>query len=365
MPLEKGKISGKQLTVLYITTIVASAVVFLPGVVAAKAQQDAWISSIIAAITGFFLALLVLRLHSRFPEQNVIQYSRTILGKWPGLITGAGFAWFFIHINAVIIREFGAFLATVLPETPPVVFMALIVLLSAYYVRNGLEVCCRIAEFYFPIFVLQVVVIVLLVVKEVRWQLFEPILGAGWGPVIEGIFPPVMWFGEVITMSMILPYLHDKSQAARSLFLGVLLAGILFFLASFFTIGVFGGDLTANLNFPVFELARTISIAQFLERVDAVLMSFWVAGGVIKITTFNYCAVLGTAQLLNLSDYKPIILPLAVIQVFMALTGWENVGQLKYFINDIIAPYSLILFEGGIPLMLLVIARIRRLGVTK
>lgn len=365
MALEEGKISGKQLTILYATTVIASAVVFLPGVVAATAKQDAWISSIIAALAASLLVLVVLKLYSRFPDQNVIQYSQTILGKWVGLIVGAGFVWFFIHINAVIIREFGTFLAAILPETPPAVFMSLILLLSAYYVRNGLEVCCRIAEFYFPLFMVQVLLIVILVAKEIRWEFFKPILGNGIGPVVVSTLPPIMWFGEVITMTMILPYLNDKSQANKSLFLGLAIAGITFFLASFFTIGVFGGNFTSNLNFPVFELARIISIAQFLERVDAIVMGFWVAGGVIKITTFNYCAVLGTAQLFNLKEYKPLILPLAVIQVVLAITGWDNVTQLKHFIIYTIAPYSLILFEGGIPIMLLIIAKIRGLGVTK
>ncbi|MDO9573881.1 MAG: GerAB/ArcD/ProY family transporter, partial [Candidatus Contubernalis sp.] len=148
--LEEGKISIRQATLLMVTTVLATAILFLPAISTRQALQDAWISTIIATTNGVLIALLVVTLMRRFPAQTLIQYSEDIMGKFIGKIIGLGYIWFFLSTNAIIVREFGDFMvAAFMPRTPLLVFNAMIVILAIMAVKSGLEPLSRMNEWLF------------------------------------------------------------------------------------------------------------------------------------------------------------------------------------------------------------------------
>ena len=53
-------------------------------------------------------------------------------------------------------------------------------------------------------------------------------------------------------------------------------------------------------------------------------MAIWVVGAFVKISVFYYVAALGTAQWLNLSDYRPVVWPLGIIIVEFSFWSLPN-----------------------------------------
>ncbi len=56
-----------------------------------------------------------------------------------------------------------------------------------------------------------------------------------------------------------------------------------------------------------FNSVRLVSIANFLERLESVVLMAWILGGFIKVGVFYYAAVLGRAQWLGLKDYRSLV----------------------------------------------------------
>jgi len=124
------------------------------------------------------------------------------------------------------------------------------------------------------------------------------------------------------------------------------------------------GSLTEHLTFPFFSLARYISVARFLERVDALIMVMWVAGVTVKVAAFYYAAALGAGQLFGLKDYRPVVLPLGVILAAWSHSMFENTRELVVWLSTIWPPYAYT-FELVIPSLLLLVAVLRKKGGTE
>ncbi|MFE5324655.1 GerAB/ArcD/ProY family transporter, partial [Paenibacillus sp. NPDC056579] len=117
-------------------------------------------------------------------------------------------------------------------------------------------------------------------------------------------------------------------------------------------------NITGNFTYPVMQAARLVSIADFLEHVESVVVVIWVAGAYLKIAIYYYVLVLGTAQWLNLSNYKPIVFPLGVLLLVFTLWASPSLQDHSNFVSKA-APFYSSLVQILIPLLLLLIVYIR------
>ena len=363
---DEEKISSIQLMFLLVTIVTATAWLYVSAITAQKAGVDGWISLLVpSTIFGMAVVFVCSALCLRFPGRSVVEFSGDIVGKFAGKIVGLGYLFFFLYSNGVIIREFGDFVVTsFMMETPLLVFNSVMVLLAAYAVSNGLEVISRANQFVFPLAVLSLFVIVGLAIPAMHLDNLMAVLGNGLKPVLRGSLTTSSWRGEVVLLLMFWPYLNKPDQGRRAGLLAVAFIGILLSLDTASTVAVFGAETVANLTFPTLDLARYISIAGFLERLEAIVMILWVAGIFVKVACFYQAGALAASQLLGLKDYRALVLPLGVLQLVWSVTLFESSRELVFFLGKTFAPFAYV-FELGLPLLLLLIAMIRKKGGAK
>jgi spore germination protein KB len=87
-------------------------------------------------------------------------------------------------------------------------------------------------------------------------------------------------------------------------------------------------------------------------------MGIWVGGIFVKIALFLWCCVVSLGQAFNLQEYRPLIPPLGVLLVILALLSGESLLELNDFLLHSFPLYGL-LFEFFLPLFLLLAANIR------
>ena len=80
----------------------------------------------------------------------------------------------------------------------------------------------------------------------------------------------------------------------------------------------------------------------------------------IKFIICYYAFTVGLATWLGLRSYQSIVLPIGVVIVALSLIIYPNYVAEKNFASKI-WPYYAIPFEFGIPLLLWVVAKIRKL----
>ncbi len=358
--LEEGKISIRQAALLMVNTVLATAILFLPAISTRQALQDAWISVLITTANGVLISLLVVTLMRRFPEQTLVQYSEDIMGKFIGKLIGLGYIWWFLHTNAIIVREFGDFLAAAfMPRTPLLVFNAMLIILAVLAVKSGLEPLGRLNEWIFILNSFILIMIVTLSIPEIRLQNLQPIMEGGIVPALRGAYTPTSWFGEIITLGMIFPFLTQPQRGYRAAVGAHLIIGAFLFAVAVVTVGIFGPELLSRFKFPLIEVVRLISLGDFFERIESLVMIIWVGGVFVKVSVFHYVTVMAAAHTFNLKDYRPLALPLGILNVILSIHLFEGVTDLVEFLSTTFPVYALSTFEVGIPALLLLTALIR------
>lgn len=365
--LDGGKINGRQATLLLVNLILPTGLFFLSSVASRLAGRDAWLSMLLATLAGMLIALMAANLSLRFPDKTLFQFPELILGKWPGRFVVLLYVWYYIHTTAEVLRQFGDFISTAfLPETPIIVIEILIMAIVAYAVRNGLEVFARVNDLVFPLILVSVVIIISLAAREMDFKRLLPIFAdSGIAPLMKGAVMPTAWMGYAVTICVLTPHLNKKQDAYKAAVLSAVIFGLFLSVVTAGGIASFGPEISAQWMVPFLSLTRMVDIAKFLSRLEPVIMAVWVAGGAVQISFFHWVGVLGCAQWLGLKDYKPIVLPLTVIVLALNIALHDSILDLFAVLGTFWGPYSLTLFQVGIPFFLLVVATLRGRGVEK
>ncbi|MCK4260309.1 MAG: endospore germination permease [Halanaerobiales bacterium] len=358
---ESTKISNRQIIFLLIIVISSTGILYLPTSVYKEAKHDSWVSVIAVTLYGIITAYVVVTLGVMFKDQTVIQYSQKIVGRTFGKVIGLSYFVFFIHLNTIVIREFTELLQGPFFAETPLLFLTIgIILPSIYALYQGLEVFARVNEIIFPIFFLIVIGIFILSYRDMDFIKLIPVLAEGWMPVAKAVYYQTTWFGETSVLLILIPSLNLPEKVRRSAIISVIFAGILVLFSNVGVILVFGSQV-GQLTYPFLTLARYVSLAETFERLDSFVVFIWVLGVFVKIAILHYCAVICFTQLFNLKEYKKIIIPIGAMLVVLSIIQWSNFLQtMGTLTKRLVTPYGTM--QLVIPLILLIIAKLRKLG---
>ncbi len=360
--LEDGKISNQQFIFIFILCRLMLTMTYLSYFKAPPRNQDLWISGILSLPMHILLTLPAYFLARRFKSLSVIQSAEVILGP-VGKLVGALYIWFFLHRTSIVLREFGEFLTAIFyPETPILVFIGIIALFAAYAVRNGIETICRVGQIVLPIILFSVLLVIALLIQDMDLKNLSPILERGIAPILYGAFVVASRTAVILFVLMLIPYINIPKKLKNYLNIGFLTLTVYLTAFSIITAGIFGVEQAKILVFPFYYAVRLISIGDFLERIDAIFVAIWVLGMFINTAINYYLAVLATAQLLKLQDYRSLALAIGTVIVSLAIFQSDSMIALNEFLSYKIYTWYTLFFIVALPVFLLLTAVIRNKG---
>lgn len=359
--IENGKISAIQMGMLMYIKTLGTAILIVPAITTKHAGRDMWVSPIWASVVGFLTVYIAYRLNKLYPNESPIQYIVHILGWIPGKFVGFIFLLFLLHTTALSVWQYAVFVQGAYYIHTPIWFiMGSIVLVCSIFVRAGIETIGRVSQQVVPILVISLLLFIILFVPELEPNRMLPIMENGILPSIKGAISPAAWFSHFILISFLLPFLADREKGMKWGFISIVAVLLNLVVINMVILFIFG-DILPSLSYPVLEAARYISIFDFLEHLDSIVMAIWVGGAVVKLSLSYYILTLGTAHWLSLSSYRPIVLPLGLLIV--AITIWISHDDIKlrhFFGTE--EPFYILSFRLVFPLLLLLIAYIRIVG---
>ena len=360
--LKDGKITNQQLIFVFILSRLMLTMTYLSYFKAPPWNQDLWISAILSLPMHILLVIPLYLLAQRFKNLSVIQSAEVILGHG-GKLIGVLYIWFFLHRTSIILRELGEFLTAVpYPETPISVFIGITALFAAYAVSQGIETICRVGQTVLPVVFFSILLIFALLTKDMDLRNLTPILENGIVPVVYGALVIASRTTVILAVLMLVPYINMPKKMKNYLGLGFLTLSIYYISISVTTVAIFGVEQAKTLAFPFYYTVRMISIADFLERIDAIFFAIWVLGMFVNTAIVYYLAVLATAQFLKLQDYRPLALAMGTIIVSLSIFQSDSMIALNEFLSYKVFTWYALFFIFVLPLFLLMIAIIRKKG---
>lgn len=350
------KLSLWQLFIIIFIFELGSAVVVGIG---GEAKQDAWIAEVIGVIFGVGITGVFFYLLKKLPGKNLFEIMVFCLGKWVGKPLIFLYIIYFFYIASRVLRDFCELMAaTIFKNTPTEIISITMMLVIIYLIYLGIEVLGRTSEIFIPyVFSFAIIIGVLIFMSgEMEFKNLQPVLGEGIGPIIKVVFPGVMTFpyGEMIAFTMIIPYASKFAKAGKVSMFAVLASGLMLVYIMILQITTLGPEMRDRSNFPLLSAAREISLLDFIERVDLVIVFIVMFGIIVKVSVFFYGGLKGM-ELIFKRPYRTLVVPMGAIVSFIAIVISDNYSE---HIQEgiIIVPYFIhIPFQFVIPLGILAI----------
>jgi len=356
--LEKGKISAAQLAMMMYATIIGTVILSVPSVIGKYAKNDLWISPIWAALFGMIAVFTSYRLYQFYPKLTFIQYIPRIIGRIPGKLLGLSYLFFYLVMNGHGVRIYADFIVgTSLPFTPMLVIVSTMIFICSLAARGGIESIGRASQIVIPFYVITFLILNAFLLPDMKPERLLPVLENGLAPSIRGALTPQGWFAETLLISFVLPYLSNGDKIMKWGWMSVIFAMSTLVVTNLTVLFMYGSELS-RLTYPLLSATRYISYADFFENVESVIVAIWVLSNFIKFTVVLYALVLGTAQLLNLSDYRPLVMPIGFLTTLISFWSLPNQMELSEY-STLVWPLYSLLYQTFIPLLLLLIAFIR------
>lgn len=183
---------------------------------------------------------------------------------------------------------------------------------------------------------------------------FQPFLHDGMQPVIKAFFPGLVTFpfGELIAFLVILPLIRKSEYVKKTSVIAVLISGLVLILSAVVQIANLGYNLRERATFPLLNAAKSISIGEFFERVDAVIVFVMMLGILIKSGVLFFCGVKGIEHILSRS-YRPFVFPLAILIALSSVIVSDNYAE--HFVEGvkIVTKYVHVPMQFIIPVFIL------------
>ncbi|WP_416435141.1 GerAB/ArcD/ProY family transporter [Priestia megaterium] len=359
--MEKAKISAIQLFALMFIFELGTGLIVSYG---ASAGKDAWLSILLAICGGGVLLFVYYCLFRQYPNLLLTGYIREIFGKYLGWIIGLLYCLFFIYICERNVREFGDLLiSSTLPETPLVAVNISLILVMCYVIHLGVEVVGRTSEVFMVILLLLGVTgnFFILISGDVDFQRIRPFLEHGWKPIFTTAFPNLIIFpfGEMIAFTMLLPYLNRPQFAKRIWLIALISSGLILVWTALLNMSVLGVDVMKRSTFPTLKAIGKVSLFNFIERMDAIVVFTLLITVFFKAAIYLYGAVIGIADLFKLDNYQHILFPIGAIIIFHSMMNASNYPELVEEWMDFGSYYIGIPLLMIIPLIMLLVSMIR------
>jgi spore germination protein KB len=353
---EQETVSDIQMSFIFLSFLVGSAIVNIPSPLLNSAGNAAWLSLLIAFGIGILVLTGILFLHRQYKGQTFIGYVKKTFGKWMVFLFAIPFVLMLLLMLSNIILDVGLFLENTMMRTTPVhifhLFLFLVAALTAY---AGIEVMGRMFTMLILFVVSVFLLFLLLIIPELHPEYLLPILPDGMKPVLHGGY--LAWgfpYSEVILFSMLLPFARAKEGGTleKGMYIAYLFNGFLLLNAILVSIMVLG-PAGEDIKYSLFYIATLIDIQDILTRIEAVIAMSWIIGSYMKATIVLFVMNFTISQLFNLEDDRILLFPISLVSFLLSVTLYSH--ELE-FVETVSTVWPLLItVVGVIPILLIII----------
>ena len=348
---------------LTLLTILMSAKVFLsfPRDMALIGGAGGWILILLAGAFSLIGFYFIYSLIQKYPAQNIIQISHQLTGSIIGTVLGIIIFAFFLVLTSLMVRQFAeSFILAILPRTPISVIMLLFLALLVYAVLLGIETLSRVAWFFGPYLLIALLTILLCSLPHGSLLNLTPLLGPGPWPLIKNSVIHCSIFAEILLLGLIAPLIRQQDKIFRIGVASMVIATATNLVVTITVIAIFNYQAASRIIFPIFQLARLITYGKFIQRVEAIFVFLWFFTAGIQLGGLFYGAVISFAETFRIKEYRPLVLPIAVIVFCIGILPSSMTNTVV--LNDFILSNYYWGIAFGVPCLLWLISIIFKKG---
>lgn len=362
--MNKEIISDRQGISIIVLFIIGSSSVFTMGL---EAKQDLWIAIILALFASTPFVILSARLHILFPNKDLFDIVEICFGKFIGKIIILLFISYTFYWSSDVLTNYGEFIHTVsFPNTPRIIPMACIVVLSAYAVKDGIEVLGRWSEFFLKIPIIILIFVTIVLIPHMDINNIKPIYAGGNIPILKATFALVSFPLGQLPASFTIAFSSFKREYSpyKIYIVGLCIGSLILFITSMNDILVLGVNRATNLYYPTYAVASLINIKEFVHRIEIISAITFILGGFVKISILILCTCKGISKIFNCLDYRFMVIPISLLLINLSYFQYESILHYFEFTVDV-WPYYVFTYQTILPTIIFIFAEIKKKSMSK
>jgi spore germination protein KB len=355
-------LSGNQLFWMIFTMQTGMCLLLSITPTISHAHQDAWISVLVAGLGSLIITWITVTLCMRYPNLTLIEFSRTILGKWLGSLIVIPYLIKWYSILGAILRQSSDFLHLMLFDRTPfwVLILMTVILLIYVTITRGVETIARCAEVIGPLLIITVLIIFILSFKYMDWHKLLPVMVDNKPiDIFKGSLPPMSFFAESTILTMLIAFMTKPNASMSKALRGSIVAFMMIWIITISVVISFA-QLAAGMRYPFFVMTGFISTMEFIQNIDAYVVIIWFFSVFIKLALYVFAASYGTAQWLGIKNWRAVIW-FVVLVGFVIAVSFKNVDQSSIDYPTMYRiPFDFPITAIAIPALLLVVSLFRK-----
>ncbi|MCZ0701706.1 spore germination protein KB [Natronobacillus azotifigens] len=356
-----------QLQLMMFTTVYlfSTTIGFLINPIIEIGSYSSWVSFICGAIIALVFLYIASYVCEKIPNNSLLENGDKIVSKWVHNFFLFYIGFYFFHYSALVSRLFQDFLVqTYLPTTPDRVIAICLSLLAVVATWSGLEPIFRFVQLFFFFTIAAAVSIPILIATDLEYDILIAFFNhIQMAPIAKTTMFTVPWFTDLILILLFYHWIRDSKKTIKSISIGIGVNIILVLPNLLVTIILFRPYYASDLTYPVLEVIRQISIGNFIENLDPILVSIWFVGIVVKISITLYGAILVLAKLLKVQNYRLLVPPMGLFMFGYSMQLDGSATEINYFITEAWSGFGWSV--AFIPLIYFIVLKIRGLVSNK
>ncbi len=331
---------------------------------AATVMQDGWLIPFLALGLGYVFVFVITNLSQRFPNKTIVEFAPKIVTKPIGLTLVIIFGIKILITTALELRLLCEIIRQVLlPKTPTGVIMLAMLFTVAYLVAAGIEPYARMGEILVFVVFIPIAIVFAFVVAKADYKQLLPIFQSDKIDIVKASYLASLTFMPLEFMLLFTAFMREPEKARKSCKWAIVVIFLIetaTIMLTYVSIGV----LETKRNFwPVLTVVQNIQFpGAFIENQEIAMISCWILSIFIYISAGLYSVSLIGGRVFKLKKDNLFILPFIPIIYIIAMLP-SSFGQV-YEWNNIFRNYFGAVFLFPIPLILLIIAKFKKVGVS-
>lgn len=301
---------GQRIRANYLFFVIAGIQIGL-GVLSAprdifeKAQQDAWLSIIIAYLFMLLVTIVMFIILSRYKNADIFGIQVDVFGKWFGKFLGTIYLLFLTaELLSVLLTYTDVIKIFIFPTIPSSIISIMLLILIAYSVTGGIRVVIGVV-FLFTLLSPWFMPLLYDPILRIETSHFLPMFEASFSDLLKGARVSSYTFLGLEILLFIYPFIDNKEKAKRPTYLGLTASAFIVLTTTIISIGYFSPNNFHNLDWPVLILFKSVSFS-FMERFDYFIVSGWLMITIPTAVLFMWAIMHGTKRIFRIQPKKTL-----------------------------------------------------------
>lgn len=361
------EVTLRQISFMYLFVSISTILRQVPEALAMEAGRSGYLSPLWSVVATIPLTAIIILLIKSYPGLNIYEIMLQLVGKFLSkLLILLYLIWILLLITAKVTSYSTTLQLTLMPRSRADFFMGILAVLVYYALIRGVKTVFRFSELSLGTVLVLFTILFISALTRIRSDYLLPVSTIHLKSTILASKNVIVVGGNII----IALFFADKfgisvtKEQLRKLWFGVFTFTILAFAVTFFTFGISGTSLTAQLPFPFYIAVKSISFFNIFERFEVLVTIVCVLSDFISVSVFTILLLRCFQWLFNLKEYNFLGIPIAMVIFYLTYFISSTQFEFHYLYRFLIVNLNL-LFQYAIPFLLALLCLIKRKNIKK